>query len=75
MTPGLRDGEVLRALGLVTGIGAIFGASVAAGFGLGYLISKLTGGSVLGIGAGLLLGAVAGGYGVYRAVMRVVEGS
>lgn len=73
VTPGRGDREVLRALGLVTGIGAIFGVSVATGLGAGLLISKLVGGSVLAIAAGLLLGVLAGAYGVWRAVMRVIE--
>ena len=73
MNSGGFDREVLRALGLVFGIGAIFMVSMAVGLGLGLLVSWLIGGGVLVIAGGLVLGAVGGGYGVYRAVMQALS--
>jgi hypothetical protein len=67
---GGRDREALRAFGLVSGIGAVFAVSIGAGLGLGLLISWLVGGGVLSVSAGLMFGAIAGGFGVYRLVMR-----
>lgn len=74
MNSGRNDREALRAFGLVTGIGAVFAVSVAVGLGLGLLVSWSLGGGALVVAAGLLIGAIAGGLGVYRMVMRSVAG-
>ncbi|HEV3123592.1 MAG TPA: hypothetical protein VG266_03355 [Candidatus Dormibacteraeota bacterium] len=58
----------------MTGIGAVFAGSVALGLGLGLLVSWMLGGGALVVAAGLLIGVIAGGLGVYRMVMRSVAG-
>lgn len=67
---GDRD-EVSRALALVTGIGVYFAVALALGVGLGLLGRQVLGGNVLPLVAGIVLGIIAGGFGVYRMVMRV----
>ena len=74
MSSGGRDPELMRAIGLVTGIGAIFGGTLLAGLVLGLLVDHFIGGGVLVIAAGLLLGAIGGAASVYRTVMRDVGG-
>lgn len=70
---GGSDREVARALGLVSAIGGVFAISVALGLGLGLLVSRVVGGGVPAVAAGLLLGALAGGWNVYRMVMRSLD--
>jgi F0F1-type ATP synthase assembly protein I len=65
-----RD-EASRALALVTGIGVYFAVSVAVGAGLGLLFRHLLGDNPLPLLLGILVGVVAGAFGVYRMVMRV----
>ena len=65
-----RDPELMRAVGLVTGISAIFGGTLVVGLVLGLLVDHFIGGGVLVIAVGLCAGAVAGGASVYRTVMR-----
>ncbi len=69
---GDRD-QVFRALGLVTGIGVFFAACVALGLGLGLVIARFVGGGTLVVAAGFVIGALAGGRGVYRMVMRETQ--
>ncbi|MGI8848041.1 MAG: AtpZ/AtpI family protein [Candidatus Dormibacteria bacterium] len=65
------DQEATRALALVTGIGVLFAVSIVVGVGLGLLGSRLLGGNALPLVAGIVVGFVTGGFGVYRMVMRV----
>jgi hypothetical protein len=73
VTPGGRDPELMRAIGLVTGIGAIFGGSLVAGLAVGLLVDHFIGGGVLVVAGGLVLGAGGGGASVYRTVMRSID--
>ena len=69
------DRELLHAAGLVTGIGAVFAVSVALGLAGGLLVDHFVGGGALVVILGLALGCTAGGFGVYRMVMRNVARS
>lgn len=68
---GHGQNEAARALALVTGIGVSFGGAVAVGVVLGLLFRHLLGDNPLPLFLGILVGVMAGAFGVYRMVMRV----
>lgn len=61
---------MLGALGLASGIGIQFAASVLVGLGLGYLVDRAAHTTPWALLVGLVLGIAAGVYGVVRLAMR-----
>lgn len=65
-----KDPSMLAAFGLASGIGLQLAASVLVGLGLGYLADRAFHTSPWFLLVGLLLGILAGGYGVVRMVKK-----
>jgi len=68
-----KEPNMLSALGLASGIGIQFAASVLVGLGLGWLADRLAHTSPWFLLAGLVLGIAAGAYSVVRAALRMMR--
>ncbi len=62
--------SMLAALGIASSIGFQFAAAVLLGLGLGLLVDSVVHTTPWGLLIGLLLGILAGAYGVVRLAMR-----
>ena len=72
---GVNSGEsdraqLVRAMGLATGIGCTFATCLGIGVGAGVVLTHAVG-NAIPLVLGIALGFAAGGYGVYRMVMGV----
>jgi len=65
-----KEPSMLAALGLASGIGIQFAASVLVGLGLGLLVDRWLHTTPWALLTGLVLGIAAGAYGVVRMAMR-----